>query len=177
MKQFDIQTTKEIDGNVFSIRPFAAFIASNISGDLAAVIAPLLLSAAPALAGDTALFDMNAADVAPMLANGMSTLSGDTVERLLKKLLTQHRNVTVEIYDESTGQMLPAQILTEDLANEVFCGSVDGMFILAAEVVAANFGNFFKKLADQSGNQESGVQPLIMRLVNMASSTQADSAT
>ena len=43
------------------------------------------------------------------------------------------------------------RLLTEDLANEVFCTDVQDMFILAFEVIRTNYNGFFKKLGDRFG--------------------------
>jgi hypothetical protein len=75
------------------------------------------------------------------------------VEVLLHKLLTKYRNVTVELSDGSD-----AQILTDDLANEVFCGDAQDMFILAFEVIKVNFSGFFKNLAIPFGKVTSALK-------------------
>ena len=43
-------TEKQIGENTFYIKPFPAFVAANISGDLAAVITPMIGSLAPLFA-------------------------------------------------------------------------------------------------------------------------------
>ena len=50
-----------------------------------------------------------------------------------------------------------AQLLTEDLANEVFCEDVQEMFMLAFEVVRSNYNGFFKKLGDLFGPLMEGL--------------------
>ena len=42
-------------------------------------------------------------------------------------------------------------MLTEDLANEVFCEDVQDMFLLAFEVIRTNYNGFFKKLGGRFG--------------------------
>ena len=70
----------------------------------------------------------------------------------MKKLLTKYRNITVEQVDKEghpTGG--EAQILTNDLANEIFCGEAQDMFILAWDVIRVNFNGFFQKIGSQFG--------------------------
>ena len=43
-------------------------------------------------------------------------------------------------------------MLTEDLANEVFCEDVQDMFLLAFEVIRTNYNGFFKKLGGRFGS-------------------------
>ena len=150
MKQFDVKAEKTIGGNKFYIRPFGAMKAAGISADVTAFILPILGAAAPLL-GDstkgkgTGLMDINVEDAGKALANSLPEGSGDRVEALLKKLLTKHQNISVEIDGEEI------QNLNEDLANELFCGEVQNMFILAVEVIKVNYAGFFKKLGDQFG--------------------------
>lgn len=151
MKQLEPRS-KTIGGNTFYIRPFPAFKAANLSGELAALITPMLGALAPFLGtamneGSEGLFDVNVEDAAPAIAGAFSSISGDKLESLLKKLLTAHGNIAVEL--ESGGE---AQKLTEDVANEIFCGDTQDMFILAFEVIRINFNGFFKKLGGLSGS-------------------------
>ena len=41
--------------------------------------------------------------------------------------------------------------MTEDLADEIFCGDTQDMFILAFDVIQANYSGFFKRLGGQFG--------------------------
>ena len=43
------------------------------------------------------------------------------------------------------------EILDMDIVNEIFCGDVQDMFILAFYVIRLNFNGFFKRLAGPSG--------------------------
>ena len=143
MKQFEIKSEKKIGGNVYYIRPLPAFKCANLSGELLALIIPILTSIAPLIGGSDAasVFDMEAEAVSPHLANGLSALSGDKLEVLLKKLLTTYKNVSVQLEDDNE-----AQTLTDDIVNEAFCGNVQDIFILAFEVIKVNFSGFFEKL-------------------------------
>ena len=49
------------------------------------------------------------------------------------------------------------RLLTEDLANEIFCEEVQDMFILAFEVIRTNYNGFFKKLGNQFGSVIEGL--------------------
>ena len=149
-KQFDIKATREIDGNMFYIRPFPAFTAVNMSGDIAALITPILATIAPVLGGAVkdgmvSVMDIEAETAATALATGMTSISGDKIESLIHKLLTKYKNITVEI-DGKDGQ-----ILTSDLANEMFCGNVEDLFLLVFDVIKVNFGGFFRKLGGPFG--------------------------
>ena len=156
MKQHEV-TQKTISGNRFYIRPFPAFKCAYISGEVFAVISPLAASllpvAAEAFGGNEAnALDADIATAMPALAGGLSAVSGDKVEGILRKLLVQYRNVSVELDGESE-----AVILTEDIANEVFCGDLQDMLLLAFEVIKVNFPVIFKKLGDQFGKAFGGL--------------------
>jgi hypothetical protein len=96
--------------------------------------------------------DIDIETVVPALANGMSGISGDKLEALLKKLLVKYKNVSVQVEGDNE-----AQVLTEDLANEVFCGEAQGMFILAVDVIKVNYSGFFAKLGSQFGGLLNGL--------------------
>ena len=154
MKQHEVTKKRELGGNIFYVRPFSAFKAANMSGEIFSLITPILAGIAPVIAGaetsegNTSLLDVDAEKAAPHLANALSGISGDKVELLMKKLLTQHNNISVQLEGEDD-----AQLLTEDIANEVFCGETQDMFILAFEVIKANYSGFFKRLGGQFGGQ------------------------
>ena len=158
MKQFDVKAERKLNGNKFYVRPFPAFTATNLSGELASILTPMLASLAPlANSGassldDISLMDIDAEAAAPALAKGLSSISGDKVEALMKKLLTKYRCITVELEDGSD-----AQTLTEDLANEVFCGEAQDMFILAWDVIRVNFNGFFQKINARFGGLIAGL--------------------
>lgn len=136
--------------STFYIRPFSAFTAANISGEVVKVIVPLLGSLLPFMKSDDedgenkSVLDEDVKEIAPELAKGFESLSGDKCEILLRRLLIKHGNIAVE----REGQAIP---LTEDLVNELFCGEVQNMYVLAFHVIKVNYGGFFKKLGGQSG--------------------------
>ena len=140
----------------FYITPFGAFKAANLTGELASVLAPLLGALAPLVAGnkenkdgtDNGLLDIDARTAAEALSN-CTGISGDRLEKLMRKLLLGG-NIIVELIDEDTGER-EAQRLTADLADEVFCGEIQDMFLLCFHVIKLNFNGFFKRLGTQSG--------------------------
>ena len=148
MKQFEPKNV-EVNGYNFYIYPFPAFKAANMSGELVSVLGPALSGIASLYGGDadkegSNLLDIDVEKSAPAIAGAFSSVSGDKIEGLLRKLLISGRNITVDIEDETV-------YLTEDYLNEIFCGSVESMYILAFHVIKANFGGFFKKFKNLSG--------------------------
>jgi len=152
MRRHEVKQTRVLNGNTFYVRPFGAFKASNLSGEIFSLFSPILAGVAPILAGEgnndgqASVFDIDAEKAAPHLANALSGINGDKMEKLLKKLLIQYKNVSIELEGEDE-----AQILTEDIADEVFCGDAQDMFILAFDVIRANYSGFFKKLGGRFG--------------------------
>lgn len=154
MKQLE-STEKKIGKATFYIRPFPAFTAANISGELSALIAPMIGGIAPLINGVKVdkngvadLMDMQVEDALPALSNAFSGLSGDKFEKLMKQLLINHQNISVCSEEATDGEV---KKLTLDLANEVFCGEVQDMYILCFEVIRINFNGFFKKLGSRFG--------------------------
>ncbi len=137
--------------NIFYIRPLPAFKAANMTGELAALVLPLISGLAPLLSAvdsekeGNGLLDIKVEDAAPAIAGAFSSIEGDKVEQILRHLLIAGSNISVEQPGEK------ARLLTEDLANEVFCTDVQDMFILAFEVIRTNYSGFFKKLGDRFG--------------------------
>ena len=176
MKRME-RTEKVIGENTFYIVPFAAFTATNISAELSAVLSPMLgsmgamignIDAEAAMravsqpsfnAGNEAeedrgvtasdIMNMDMEKVLPALASAFGSLSGDRLERLMRRLLVDHQNISVE------GEITDGRVVTldKDLADEVFCGDIQDMFILCYEVIKVNFSGFFKKLGVQFGRQ------------------------
>ena len=145
MKQQDA-TPVLVGDTTFYIRPFPAFKSANIFGQLTKTITPVaggLLSLVGGTGDEKSVFDLNLEEAAPALAGAVSGLSGTVVETLLRQLLVDYGNIA---YDDPETGATPK--LTMDKANELFCGEVQDMFILAVEV---NYNGFFKKLAAQFG--------------------------
>lgn len=161
-KQFEY-TEVNIGENTFHIKPFPAFTAANISGELAAVLSPILggiVSVVPDKAFEkdvtvddvvASIDDMDIDDALPAISKAFSGLSGDKFEALMKKLLVNHKNISVDV-DEKT------EILTYDIANEVFCGDVQDMYILCYHVIKINFSGFFKKIGNLFGKRKEATE-------------------
>lgn len=177
MKQLESREVT-VGENIFYIRPLPAFKAANLSGELAALVLPLVTGLTSLIpAGTTAenmgngLFDIDAKDAGPAISAAFSSLSGDKIEAILKHLLIAGKNISVEVPGERV------QILTEDLANEVFCEDVQDMFILAFEVIRTNYNGFFKKLGGRFGPVvEALKQTVTPSQTSTESSTSAASA-
>jgi hypothetical protein len=159
LKQNEV-TKKKIGENTFYIRPFPAFVAANISGELTQVLAPVLSGLAPLLnAGNNGdgdgdgepvnrLMETNLDDALPAFSNALSSLSGDKFEHLMRRLLVENKNISVS-GELTSGE---AEWLDSNLADEIFCGELQDMFILCFEVIKINFSGFFKKIAGRFGN-------------------------
>lgn len=171
MKQFEPRV-RTIGEYTFYVRPFPAFVATNISGELAGIITPLLGNLAPLISkvnpgeGGNGLLDVNVEEAAPAIAGAFSSVSGDKLESLMKKLLVRYKNISVELPTAND-----AQILTEDMVNEIFCGDVQGMFILAFEVIRSNYNGFFEKLGSQFGSLSELLNKVTPSTKNTGSST------
>ena len=165
MKQ--LETTKKVIGeNTFYIRPFPAFVAAGISGELGSALGPIVGGLAPLVGGSKGNFmEMDIEKALPSVTSAFSTLSGDKVETLLSKLLTRYDNISVQ-GPATDGQVMR---LTEDLANEVFCGEVQDMYILSFEVIKLNFKGFFEKLGSQFGS----LQGLMEKVTPSANDTES----
>lgn len=177
MKQLESREVT-VGENIFYIRPLPAFKAANLSGELAALVLPLVTGLTSLIpAGTTAenmgngLFDIDVKDAGPAISAAFSSLSGDKIEAILKHLLIAGKNISVEVPGERV------QILTEDLANEVFCEDVQDMFILAFEVIRTNYNGFFKNLGGRFGPVvEALKQTVTPSQTSTESSTSAASA-
>lgn len=149
----------------FYIKPFPAMVAANLTGDLASLLTPVLAALLLLVKKDKkdedsentdgGLMDIDVDQAAASMAKSMDGFSGQRVESMMKKLLVTHRNVVVELPqldedDIETGEY-EQEILDMDLVNEIFCGDVQDMFILAFYVIRLNFNGFFKKLAGRFG--------------------------
>ena len=150
MKQMEPMMVKVGDYKFF-ITPFAAFKAANLTGELASVLAPLLGVLAPLVNEDGGdLMDIDARVAADALS-GCTAINGDKMELLMKKLLLGG-HIVAEVPDEN-GDIEGCR-LDMDLANELFCGEVQDMFVLCFHVIKLNFKGFFKKLGNPFGKAE-----------------------
>lgn len=143
-----------VQNTTFYIYPFSAFKAANMSGELISVLGPAIGGIASILTDNssstgegnaTALdADINFDKIGEAMGSAFRSLSGDKVESLLRQLLVQYKNITVEIDKD-------VMYLDEETLDEIFCGEVQGMFVLAYHVIATNFNGFFTKLSNLSG--------------------------
>lgn len=150
LKQMEATKVK-VGGNNFFIKPFPAFKAANLTGELASVLSPLLGALAPFVGDGKDLMDVDVNEAANALA-GATVINGVRLEGLLKKLLLGG-NIIIEY--EYDNEEVRQEVLDKDLADEVFCGDVQDMFVLAFHVVRLNFNGFFGKLAALSGKAGS----------------------
>jgi hypothetical protein len=145
-------------GHTYFVRPFGGWKSANMSGEIFALLTPILASVAPLVnggvntEGGVSILDIDAEKAAPAIANAMSGLSGDKVEKLMKKLLVDYQNISVQLEGKND-----AELLTADLADELFCGETQDMFILVFDVIKANYSSFFKRLGGQFGNLLKGL--------------------
>ena len=157
---------KTIGDNSFYIRPFGAFKAANISGELFSIILPVLGGVIPSAAKafkNENVFDSEVELDAQSLAAGLSSLNGDKIESLMRLLLVKHNNIGVEL-DDSTN----AVPLTNEIVDRIFCGEVQNMYLLAAEVIKVNFNGFFKSLGNLFGSRAEGMVKTMTAMTNMA---------
>lgn len=143
-----LEPKKETIGGLnFYIRPFPAMVAANLTGDLASLLTPVLAALMPLVGNsdnesdgeDGDLMDIDVNDAAASISKSMEGFSGSKVESMMKKLLIAHKNVVVELPvmdedDVETGEY-SQEILDMDIVNEIFCGDVQNMFILAFYVI------------------------------------------
>lgn len=150
MKQIEPKQVT-IDDITYAVYPFDAMYAANLSGELGRFLGPIVSGMLPLLGTDDDLLTMDLSEAMPMLVSAFETLDGDRVERLLKKLLTDRKNISCEYRDETTGK-IEQHILSLDLLNQIFCQNIGCMYMLAVEVIKVNYSGFFEKLLGQSGN-------------------------
>lgn len=157
-------TEQKIGGNTFYIYPLPAFTAANLSADVISLLAPLVSGIAGAVAARSqddgmeeskVLMDMDVSEVAPYIAGAFSSLSAEKTEQLLRNLL-MNKNVAVK--HEGSQDV---DYLTEDKCNEIFCGNVQNMFVLAFHVIKVNYSDFFESIGSRSGSVKTAVMSMI----------------
>lgn len=143
-------TEKAIGQNMYYIRPFGAFEAAAVGTDLAKLAGPLLSGISPMFggSGDVDIMGSDVGAAADALGAALATLDSKEFVRLMKELLTDSKNITVEC-EETNNQ---AKVLTYELANEIFCTDLQDMLVLCVEVIKVNYNGFFSKLGDQFGS-------------------------
>lgn len=157
--------TEQIIGrNTFYIYPLPAFVAANLSTEVINLLAPLVGGIAEAFkesdkGEDTnekkGLMDMDISEAAPHIAAAFSSLQAEKMDRLLRKLIMSEN---VAVCKEGSTE---AAYMTEDLCNEVFCGNVQDMFVLAFYSIKVNYRDFFEKIGNQSGNVKAAVMKIV----------------
>lgn len=170
-------TEKQIGENTFYITPFPAFKAARISGELTALLTPILSGVVPTLAekvdteGDGAdstpdIMNSDIKEILPAITNALGNLTGDKIESIMTALLIDGGNIAV------SGEATDGEVkkLTRDLADEVFCLDLQDMYILAYEVVKMNFSGFFGKIAARFGSQLQGMKMGTQASASMAAS-------
>lgn len=167
VKQAEVQEV-QIGDNFFYLRPFPAFKSVHMTGELSKLAGPLLAALVPLMDKDSSL-DSNISEIIPTISPTFNALSGDNLERIMKELLTNNRNISVDIEGENS-----PEILTNALADELFCCDTQDMFILAFYVIKYNFSGFFSKLESRFGKAFGKLQSM---WENTANSTAADSPT
>lgn len=142
----------------FAIYPFPAFKAANLSGEIMALLLPMMAALIPMITKEENVLDTDMENAASAIAGAFNSLSGDKVEQLLKKLLTDHGNIATEIEDEE-GHTKQVR-LTEKLINEyaLFSGDIQDMFILAFHVLKVNYAGFFSKIGNLSGTRSASAK-------------------
>nr|DAI16841.1 MAG TPA: tail assembly chaperone protein [Caudoviricetes sp.] len=143
----------DIGGSSFYIKPFPAFKAANLTGELASVLSPLIGVFAPFVGDNKDVMDIDVNEAAKALS-GTTAINGDKLEGLMAKLLLGG-NVVVE-YEDDSGEV-HQETLKRDLADEFFCGNVQDMFVLCIHVIRLNFWGFFEKLTALSGKADKAV--------------------
>ena len=173
-----LEPKKETIGGLnFYIRPFPAMVSANLTGDLASLLTPVLAALMPLVGNgddegdgeDGDLMDIDVNDAAASISKSMEGFSGNKVESMMKKLLIAHKNVVVELPvtdedDVETGEY-SQEILDMDIVNEIFCGDVQDMFILAFYVIQLNFNGFFKRLAGPSGKAGEAIAKKMRKIL------------
>lgn len=167
VKQAEVKEV-QIGDNIFYLRPFPAFKSVHMTGELSKLAGPLLAALVPLMEDGNSL-DSNISEIIPLIGSAFYSLSGDNLERIMKELLINSKNVSVEIEGEEN-----PEILTNALADELFCCDTQDMFILAFYVIKYNFSGFFSKLESRFGKAFGKLQSM---WENTANSTAADSPT
>lgn len=163
-------TSVYVGGIKYNIRPFPAFKAANISGELANMLLPFFGAVVGLIPDDNgnkedskddgsesntdiSLSNIDLSEAAEALSRA-SNIDGGSVELMMRKLLLGGHISVHDIPDDS-GNVVGSQLLTEDLANEIFCGELQNMYTLCYHVIRINFNGFFKKLVARSGKATS----------------------
>lgn len=141
-----------IEGVDYAIYKFHAFYAANLSGELGRFIGPILVGLSPILSADrNKVVEMQLKDLMPTIIQSLKTLDGDELERLLRRLLIDQKNIACE-YKDDTGHV-KQEYLNEELVDRFFSGKIDQMLELAIDVINVNYEGFFGSLLNLYGSQ------------------------
>ncbi len=145
MSKLQETTPVTVSGVQYYIRPFPAFKAAKISGDVLKILMPFLDVLTPMM-GKKEPLSTSITEMMPSITRAFSTLSGDELERVMKELLLTDGNIAAE---NASGDVVP---LDNNMINELFCGEAQDMYVLAYHVIRLNFGGFFKRLGLPGGS-------------------------
>lgn len=143
MKQFEAHDVK-IGEYEFHIFPFGAFRAANLSAELTSTFAPILPvigTFISSIRNGGSILDANA----DTLIKAFQSVSGDKLEKFMKELLVNGKNITVET-ENGVVQV------TEGRLDELFTGEVENLYRLAVEVIKLNYMGFFESIATLFGS-------------------------
>lgn len=149
----------------FFVNKFPAMKSASISADLAKVIGPAVgglfsLIGTGDQNGDTEegvqsiLSGIDPKKAVSVLGSAFGALDGDEVERILKRLLIDYRNISVS-GPATNGKVAPMDL---DLFNEIFCGETQDIFVLCWDVINLNFQSFFKNIGLRFGGQIASME-------------------
>ena len=173
----------------FYVSKFGAFKSANLSGELVRLFTPIIASVVPVaykmLGGDNSgkeesqsIFDMELdkgiESLAPALAGAFDNLSGNQVEVLMRRLLIEEKNVSFTEKDCMDPNKI--KVMEWEDADELFCGDIQDMYLLAIKVIQLNYKGFFKKLAAPYGLDLEKVGAAMMESRNMVPLMSASSA-
>lgn len=175
MKAMEV-TQKTIDDYTYYIRPIPAFPAAGLSAELLNFLSPIVGGLVPIIGSvvgsgigdkiaqsndgskkdgstltDEELLEImgniDIESIMPSIQTALDGLDGNRTEALMRKLLITYGNVYVE--GEATDGN--SKQLDNGLANAVFCGDVQNMYVLCFYVIQVSFKGFFKKLLNRFG--------------------------
>lgn len=168
----------------FYVSKFGAFKSANLSGELVRLFTPIIASIAPValkmLGGDNSQnildteLDSGLERVAPALAGAFNNLSGKQVEEMMQKLLIEERNIG--FVEKDCMDPNKVKVMEWEDADELFCGDIQDMYMLAIKVIQLNYKGFFTKLAAPYGLDLEKIGAAMMESRSMAPSMSASSA-
>lgn len=169
IRQFE-PTKVKVGEYQYLLYPFPAFKAANISGELFAFIAPAAASLMAIIPSESekSIMDSNIEQAASKISAAFSFLDGNKVECMLEKLLIENQNIVIEFQNGE------ADYLTKELADNLFCGNAQLLYVLAYHVIKVNYEDFFKKVGILSGKGKP-TEKAMMKFQNMAASMFPDS--